>query len=201
MGLNANDVYQGDFIKANSDGTIGIEGNPTSPILTIGSEFSTKEFDDKKKQIIISFKETDMTLGLNKGNMQEIANFTGSADTDKWVGVKIQLTAVRDDSGKSKTGKRIVVSVPRDQGSRAASPAAGPVMGKEAADRLTKAVDAMSDRGFVFADLTGYLKTADAAPQELIWEHPEKWPRSWGTKVKHWLDNPFKAIGEEDIPF
>ena len=202
MGIDANEVYRGDFIKANSDGTINIDGNPTNPILTLIDDFSEQEFPDGKKQIVCAFKETGMTLGLNGGNMREIMNFTGSSKTDKWVGLKIQLTAVRDDSGKSKTGKRIIVNVPRDQGRPTVADTADiPKLGKEAGNRLIAALELQKDRGFTMGDLIAILRLGGCGPDDVLNGHPESWPRLWAPAIKKWLDAPIKAIKEEDIPF
>lgn len=104
---NVGDVYTAtDWIKAKSDGTLELEGNPRTAELTIaGSDLST--FDDGSSQISLSFEECEQQLGLNKTNANIIADALGVMDTDGWIGAKITLGTIPQP--RSKTGKGVSV--------------------------------------------------------------------------------------------
>lgn len=105
-----NDTYKSaDWIKATTEGHIGIEGNPPTAILTIKSANETQTFDDGREQILVRFVECEQALGCNVTNAKEIARFTGKDNSDDWAGTVVELYAVPDSSRMSKSGYRVMV--------------------------------------------------------------------------------------------
>jgi hypothetical protein len=72
------------------------------PLLLTIDETSSKEFDDGKEKLIVSFREDDHTLVLNMTNAQTIAELYGD-ETDDWTGEKIVI--YRDKTNFA--GKRV----------------------------------------------------------------------------------------------
>lgn len=88
MGIKTNEVYAGNFLKA--DALKGDGGNYNTLRLTIHGARMHK-FDDGTEQIVIGFKEDGRELGLNKTNAQAIEEITGSNDTDDWEGKQVEI--------------------------------------------------------------------------------------------------------------
>lgn len=88
MGIKTNEVYAGNFLKA--DALKGDGGNYNVLRLTIHGARMHK-FDDGAEQIVIGFKEDTRELGLNKTNAGAIEEITGSNDTDDWEGKRIEI--------------------------------------------------------------------------------------------------------------
>jgi len=84
--MNINQLYGGDYLKADD-----LQGQPRT--LTI-SGWSTKEFDDQKTKIVLTFERTTKTLVLNSTNANAIAEAHGF-DTDGWIGKSIELRPER----------------------------------------------------------------------------------------------------------
>lgn len=84
--MNINQLYGGDYLKADD-----LQGQPRT--VTI-SGWSTKEFDDGKTKVVLSFEKTTKTLVLNATNANTIAESHGY-DTDGWVGKAIELRPER----------------------------------------------------------------------------------------------------------
>jgi len=59
------------------------------------------EFEDKKKQIVLSFEGKEKKLGLNVTNANSIAKILGE-DTDSWVGGEIKIYPTVTDFGDKK---------------------------------------------------------------------------------------------------
>ncbi len=84
------DIYSSNsnFLKAED-----LQGK--KPVLTISeANVTEKDYGDgqgPKKQIVLSFSQTDKVLGLNFTNASKIAELTGTEDFEKWVGVSIKL--------------------------------------------------------------------------------------------------------------
>jgi len=195
MGINANDVYRGDFIKSNRDGSINLPGNPERVVLTLKDDFDVQKFDDGKSQVVCGFVETDMTFGLNSGNAGTIIQHVGSADTSRWVGLKVELSTIPDTSGKSKSGHRIILRVSKQP---ATATSESKKLGAAAEAKL---VGTLTERSLMLEHLTAWLiaNGCDNRVNSAIAE----WPSDWGQKIKAWLENPVKAtvITEDDIPF
>lgn len=88
--MKGNEIFgSGKYLKAScleqKDGTFG------TLTLTIKGKPETKEFDDGKSQRVISFREDERKLGLNKTNWNMIARISGKDDDDEWDGVRVVL--------------------------------------------------------------------------------------------------------------
>lgn len=84
--MNINEVYGGDYLKADD-----LQGQ--SRHLTIAS-WSVKEFDDGKSKVVLSFSKGQKTLVLNSTNANSLGGAYGY-DTDGWVGKTIELRPER----------------------------------------------------------------------------------------------------------
>lgn len=86
--MKLTDIYESNsnFLKA-----ADLQGK--KPVLTISqAEVVEKDYGDgPKKQIVLSFNQTEKVLGLNFTNASRIAELTESEDCDDWVGVSIKL--------------------------------------------------------------------------------------------------------------
>lgn len=204
------DTYGGEWIKATQSGNI--EAGPDMPrdddrmILTIKGKATSHEWDDGKKQRVLSFAETEMRLGLNATNWDAIAAMTGQEDDDNWGGTVIELFVVPEP--KSKTGHAIRVRKPKSAKPAAAPAATTPaptvkVLGDAGAAKL---VDRLATVEMSLNDLRYFLamKNYGAA----VDQPPATWPVAWGTAIAAWLAKPERApeggyapITDEDIPF
>jgi hypothetical protein len=54
-----------------------------------------KQFDDGSKKAVLSFKETDRRLVLNKTNALMVSEISGSKNTDEWIGKAVTLFATK----------------------------------------------------------------------------------------------------------
>lgn len=88
MGIRMRDVYAGDFMK--SEHMLGANGEYSTMRLTINGA-RMHEWDDGKKQIVISFKEDDRSLGLNVTNAETLKSLFHSDDSDAWMGKQVEL--------------------------------------------------------------------------------------------------------------
>jgi hypothetical protein len=201
------DTYGGEWIKATQSGNI--EAGPDMPrdddrmILTIKGKAGTHEWDDGKKQRVLSFEETEMRLGLNATNWDAIAAMTSQDDDDNWGGTVIELFVVPEP--KSKTGHAIRVRKPK--AGKPAAPASNgtaiKVLGQAGSERLfTK----LTEVGMELNDLRYALFNQQCGGK--VDAAPELWPIEWGPKIADWLRKPVKApadgykpIAEDDIPF
>lgn len=202
------DTYGGEWIKATQSGNI--EAGPDMPrdddrmVLTIKGKATSHEWDDGKKQRVISFEETEMRLGLNATNWDAIAAITGQEDDDNWGGSVIELFVIPEP--KSKTGHAIRVRKPKaGKPAGAASPPAtsGPVLGPAGAAKLA---GRLGEVGMDLNDLRYALanKNLGAAVDQA----PDQWPAAFGQHIAAWLAKPTKApadgykpITDEEIPF
>lgn len=201
------DTYGGEWIKATQSGNI--EAGPDMPrdddrmILTIKGKAGTHEWDDGKKQRVLSFEETEMRLGLNATNWDAIAAMTNQEDDDNWGGTVIELFVVPEP--KSKTGHAIRVRKPKAGKAPAAAAPAAPVkvLGDAGAAKL---LDRLAGIEMDLDDLRHFLTTKNYGAA--IDQAPATWPVAWGTAIAAWLAKPVKApadgykpIQEEEIPF
>lgn len=188
-----NDVYPSDFIKATKGGFIDMPELPEeceAVILTISGKLKTKEFDDGKSQRIASFRETEMTLGLNKTNWNKIAELTGEEDDDDWDGYEIELCVIPEE--KSKTGHAIRIRKPRANTFRIKGPKKSKAgkgetggggdntLGIEMATRIAVACEL---RGMTVRQLAiriGETDKADKALAKLVDTPLAAWPSSVG---------------------
>jgi len=203
------DTYGGEWIKATQSGNI--EAGPDMPrdddrmVLTIKGKATSHEWDDGKKQRVLSFNETEMRLGLNATNWDAIAAMTGQDDDDYWDGTQVELFVVPEP--KSKTGHAIRVRKPK-----AAKPATAPTTAPAASVRVlgdagaAKLVDRLAGVEMSLNDLRYYLagKSLGAAVDQA----PATWPVAWGMHIAAWLEKPvrapeggYSALTDEDIPF
>lgn len=89
--MKLNEVYTGgEFLKAED-----LQGKTVRLIIT---EIGVHEFDDKKKQLVLSFRGADKRLGLNITNANSIAKILGD-DTDNWIGGEIKVYPTTTDFG------------------------------------------------------------------------------------------------------
>lgn len=105
--MKAHEVFQSDYLKA-ADLSDGAD-DYVSKIVTITGIETSKPFDDGNTQRLLSFKEIDKKLGLNKTNWNKIASITKQDDDENWVGQKVELWVDPDVqySGKTVPGIRI----------------------------------------------------------------------------------------------
>lgn len=196
------DTYGGEWIKATQSGNI--EAGPDMPrdddrmVLTIKGKATSHEWDDGKKQRVISFEETEMRLGLNATNWDSIAAITGQEDDDNWGGTTIELFVIPEP--KSKSGHAIRVRKPR-----ASAPAKAPTKTLGAAGSA-KLVARLGEVKMDLNDLRYALANQNCGG--MVDATPENWPADWGPKIAAWLNNPvkmppdgYKPIAEEEIPF
>lgn len=203
------DTYGGNFIKATQSGNI--EAGPDMPrdddrmLLTIKGRPETTEFDDGKKQRVISFVECEMRLGLNATNWDAIATMTGQEDDDLWGGTVIELFVIPES--KSSTGHAIRVRKPKaGKAPAAAAPAPAAtvkVLGDAGAAKL---LDRLAGVEMDMNDLRHFLTTKNYGAA--IDQAPATWPVAWGTAIAAWLAKPVKApadgykpIDDSEIPF
>lgn len=86
--MKATDVFPSNFLKA--ENLKNDAGKYGTMIVTVKS-IDTSEFDDGKKQRVLSFEETPQALGINKTNWNTIAEITGQDDDDNWIGACLEL--------------------------------------------------------------------------------------------------------------
>lgn len=105
--MKAHDVFQSDYLKA-ADLSDGGDDYLTK-IVTITDIETSKPFDDGNTQRLLSFREIDKKLGLNKTNWNKIATLTKQDDDENWKGHKIELWVDPDVSygGKTVPGIRV----------------------------------------------------------------------------------------------
>ena len=92
---NLNDYFKGTFLKA-----ADLKGKTVKVTIAEIGEFESQE---GKVQPTITFKETELVLGLNKTNAMTIADLTGSTDLTQWIGHRIAIFPTKTDFG----GKRV----------------------------------------------------------------------------------------------
>ena len=82
------DIYRDTFMKAHH--LERMDPDAEHYVFTIQSSRETV-FPDGKKQIVLKFKETDLELGLNRGNYEMCEELFNSEDSDDWNGRKLAL--------------------------------------------------------------------------------------------------------------
>ncbi len=110
--MKLNEIYESNsnFLKA-----ADLQGK--KPILKISAaEIVEKDYQDgngPKKQIVLSFENTEKVLGLNFTNASRIAELTESEEIEDWVGVSIKLfTEVVSFQNKKVDAIRIFPELP-----------------------------------------------------------------------------------------
>ena len=93
--MKLNEVYTsgGNFLKA-----ADLAGRTVRVRI---SAVGVHEFEDKKKQIVLSFEGKEKKLGLNVTNANSIAKILGD-DTDNWIGGEIKIYPTTTDFGDKK---------------------------------------------------------------------------------------------------
>lgn len=110
--MNYNDVYGGDFLKA--------ESMPGHPVQLHIRDIEVTSFEDRqtkesRKQIVLHFHRTDKRLGLNKTNADRIAHMYGP-ETQNWIDKPIQLHLENVQAfGEIKPAIRVVLPPPAQQ--------------------------------------------------------------------------------------
>lgn len=180
------DVYGAKFIKATQGGFINMPGLPNeceAVVVRINGRLDTTVFDDDKKQRVVSFHGTDMTLGLNVTNWNTIATITGKDDDDDWDGTEIELFVIPEP--KSQTGHAIRIRKPRastyriggQAKAKTPAPTGDGTMGVEMATRIAVALEA---RGKSVAELASLIGLKDTAYADLGTKSITLWPESIG---------------------
>ena len=121
--------------------------SPVVEIAKMGAELiKSREKPKGDKRNFAHFKGKSKPLGLNVTNCETLQDLAGSPDTDKWVGLKIQLYVdprARYPSGKTGPAIRIRPTLPDGK------PDTGPLpeMSEEARERLEQEhVDRVAER-------------------------------------------------------
>lgn len=86
--MKATDVFPSNFLKAEN---LKNESGKYGTMIVTVKGIDTSEFDDGKKQRVLSFEETPASLGLNKTNWNTVAEITGQDDDDNWTGACLEL--------------------------------------------------------------------------------------------------------------
>lgn len=120
--MKANEAFPSKYLKGPDLKTDS--GDYRTMTLTIAGEVTTAKFDDGGEQRLISFREIDKQLGLNRTNWQEIMEISGKDDDEDWAGTVIE---VYFDKNVMFGGKKVGgIRIRRPGGSSNAAPS-GPV--------------------------------------------------------------------------
>lgn len=218
--MKIGEVYgSGNFLKATARGTLGIKGEPSSLILTIGGPLIEHTFDDGKKQMVINkwknppLPEKEMpTLGLNATNARALATIAGTDETDNWIGLTFEVFTMPE--AKSPTGWAIRVKRPAATSGYIAQAQTASAQPREAepigeANAITLA-NKLAAMGRDATQLRDYLRVCGIANNDAISAPVPTWPRGWFETIKKYLQDPVGALQEasmnaspksDDIPF
>lgn len=86
--MKKHETYKSNFLKAEQLETA--PGKYKTMAVTV-TEVTSHTFDDGKAQRVLTFRETEQQLGLNLTNWDSMADITGKADDDEWIGAKVEL--------------------------------------------------------------------------------------------------------------
>jgi hypothetical protein len=93
--MNVNDIYGGDWLKSEhlqGDTNVTVEG---CTVHEMGEE--------KRKQLVLSFRDQSKQLGLNKTNAETMSSMFGT-ETNDWISKKVCLWV---DENVYLNGKRV----------------------------------------------------------------------------------------------
>ena len=97
--MNAAEFFPSKFLKA--------ADLPATPLIVtiagVGSE-AFGEGRDIQRKLVLTFKDQPLGMVVNKTNFTMLREITGSANTDAWIGQRVQLVAARVDF----QGKRVL---------------------------------------------------------------------------------------------
>lgn len=198
------DIYgTGKYLKATSEGVLGLPGKPETLVLTIAS-YEIGTFPDGKKQLVCTFKEPDAegnpipVFGLNVTNYRTIARFTGTQhDNGAWVGVRIELFVIPENE-KSKSGYAVRVKKPSAVAAPAPSPSANIPMGDAAekvlAQKIKDCAEEVGD-GCNLDALRTFLAQCFPDAEAVIAGAPATWPRRVGPEITNWLKSQASPFG------
>lgn len=86
--MKRDEAFPSNFLKA--DDLKNAEGKSIAKRVTIAGVEDVK-YPDGGSGRMLSFKETEKKLGLNKTNWTAIETITGKDDDENWVGEKIEI--------------------------------------------------------------------------------------------------------------
>lgn len=114
--MKASDVFPSNFLKES-------DLDDQDLVVTIKDAEMQKVGDDDK--LVLSFKETDKKLIVNKTNLKAIVKATGEDDTDDWIGKKITLFPTETEfKGDTVACIRVKSKPPKTEKAKAAPPPA-----------------------------------------------------------------------------
>jgi hypothetical protein len=121
MSTNINDIYSANGNFLNHADLKGKKVNVTIASAEVGEVGSGA---DKKKQIILGFKEgSGKKLGLNKTNANMIAFLTGTEDYTNWIGIRITIKpSMTEYQGRPTPCIRVADELPPHTGQAVAPP-------------------------------------------------------------------------------
>lgn len=211
---SASDIYKsGDWISANNDGTLnGVDGSPKEIELTI-SGVAESEFDDGRKQLVLSFDEVDAKYGAGRMAVDELVENIDD-DYEKWPGHRVRLGTQRIPSGNFKGKTRMISLAVLGKAEGGAAPAAAAPAATESEHLFGSAYAAAIDQRLqdmerTVDDLRSVL-VAQGTPRDMIAGPPATWPKALVDPVKAALEKlpQIKAevladsgLTEDDIPF
>src|SRR5687767_4409377 len=110
--MRRQEAYPSGWIKASTH-LLGPDGKPGAPMVLTITGIDGHKFNDGRYQRVLRFAEREERLGLNQGNWDSIAAFTGKGDDEQWIGERIELFAVW---GRGPNGPCWVVNIRAPQG-------------------------------------------------------------------------------------
>lgn len=110
--MQRQEAYPSGWIKASTH-LLDAGGKPGTPMVLTITAVDGHKFNDGRYQRVLRFHERSERLGLNQGNWDAIAGFTGKGDDERWVGERIELFAVW---GRGPNGPCWVVNIRQPHG-------------------------------------------------------------------------------------
>lgn len=185
------------FIKAE---TMEVSPGVYRPMVVTVTAIGSHEFEDGKKQRILTFKEVDQKLGLNITNWDSMAEITGKDDDDHWIGAKVELWVDKNVKFGNKTIPAIRIRRPGSDGATQASAGIGnKLQAWTAFQHLEKAAGKIGPDGKADGEKFKALVASVAA--KLGYEHDKFQSADWQSVIDEYntpSDDPLKAA---DIPF
>lgn len=97
--MKVSEMKQSKYLKKEDVGT-----GQVLTIKNVSSQNVAKEDATPEYKFAVHFMEVEKPLILNAGNMDAIAEITGSDETDDWVGMQVELY---EDKNVMWAGKRV----------------------------------------------------------------------------------------------
>jgi hypothetical protein len=100
--VNVNDVYGGKYLNAKKVTSEKLWRKPLTISLVELEEFKklNEDTDETEDKLVVSFKETEYGLILNKTNANTLAEMYGD-ESDDWIGHKVSFQKVKTSMGDS----------------------------------------------------------------------------------------------------